>query len=74
MRGLGTLKNAPDPIGPGTAAWNAFELYVIALQEEAPRKARVEMARAYLRRCLRAAGRGDLQNAWCDRAKEWEES
>ena len=73
-RGLGTLKEAPDPIGPGTAAWEAFDLYVDALRSNEPRGDRraspAEMRRAYLRKCLRQAGRPEEQDPWCVRAKE----
>ncbi len=67
-RGPAAIKNAPDPIGPGTNAWSAFDLYVEALRAGSWTLA--ARRKAWLRKALRLAGHADQQDAWCVRAEE----
>jgi hypothetical protein len=43
-----------DPIGPGTRAWNAYDLYVDALRQQSQKY--IATRRAYLKRELRKGG------------------
>lgn len=63
------IKGLVDPIGPGTRAWNCFDLYVESLRGT-DRKL-TSMRKDYMKRELRIAGVNEATiAAWLDAAIE----